>query len=172
MAALYKAAGLSLATDLRTLNRAPRIAAKPSAVGYLARYVSFNGRIRVPVLTLHTTGDGLVIPENERAYRSVVDRSGNGRLLRQLFIARAGHCAFTPAETITAGQTLENRLATGHWDVPSPAAMNARAAALGGSYNIFATATGKIVPTAPAFTSYTPSRYPRPFDLFPRWQSR
>ena len=54
---------------------------------------------------MHTTGDGLVVPENEQAYRSVVDRDGNGNLLRQIFVARAGHCAFTPAETITAIQT-------------------------------------------------------------------
>ena len=86
---------------------------------------------------MHTTGDGLVVPENEQAYRSVVDRAGNGNLLRQVFVNRAGHCAFTPAETITAVQTLENRISTGQWNVPSPAGMNAKAAALGASYNIF-----------------------------------
>ena len=60
----------------------------------------------VPVLTMHTTGDGLVVPENEQAYRQVVDRAGNGAKLAQIFVHRAGHCAFTPAETITAVQTL------------------------------------------------------------------
>ncbi|HEY6315003.1 MAG TPA: prolyl oligopeptidase family serine peptidase [Streptosporangiaceae bacterium] len=161
--ALYHAAGLSLTKDLQTLNNAPRISAKPPAVAYLAKYISFDGDISVPVLTMHTTGDGLVVPENEQAYRSVVDRAGNGNLLRQIFVARAGHCAFTPAETITAVQTLLNRLDTGHWNVPSAAGLNAEAAALG-PYNIFLSGQ-TVVPTPPAFTSFRPTQYLRPFDL-------
>ena len=161
--ALYQTAGLSLGQDLQTLNGAPRIGADPNAVAWLARNISFDGQIRVPVLTMHTTGDGLVVPENEQAYRSVVDRVGHGSLLRQVFVDRAGHCAFTPAETITAVQTLENRLATGRWDVPSPAAMNAQAMALGAGDNLFVI-NGTVVPVGPAFISYAPARYLRPFS--------
>ena len=153
---LYKAAGLSLAKDLLTLNSAARISAKPSAVAYLAKYISFDGDISVPVLTLHTTGDGLVVPENEQAYRSVVDRAGNGNLLRQIFVARAGHCTFTPAETITALNVLLNRLDTGRWSVPDPATLNSEAAELG-ALNV----------APPAFTSFRPTQYLRPFDLPP-----
>ncbi|HME65899.1 MAG TPA: hypothetical protein VKG61_13505 [Streptosporangiaceae bacterium] len=164
--ALYKTAGLSLTKDLVTLNSAPRISAKPSAVAYLAKNIAFNGEISIPVLSMHTTGDGLVVPENEQAYRSVVDRDGNGNLLQQIFVNRAGHCAFTPAETITAVQTLLNRLSTGHWNVPSPAGLNAEATALGTQLNVFASGS-TLVPTDPAFISYTPARYLRPFDLPP-----
>jgi pimeloyl-ACP methyl ester carboxylesterase len=160
--ALYHAAGLSLTKDLQTLNNAPRISAKASAVAYVAKYIAFDGDISIPVLTMHTTGDGLVVPENEQAYRSVVDRAGNGSLLRQIFVARAGHCAFTPAETITAAQTLLNRLDTGHWNVPDPAGLNAEATALGPAYNVFTGATSEVFP---AFTRYRPAPYLRPFDL-------
>jgi len=163
--ALYADAGLSLGHDVQTLNSAKRVSADPAAVNYLIKNISFDGHISVPVLTMHTTGDGLVVPENEQAYKAIVDLAGNGNLLRQVFVNRAGHCAFTPAETITAVQTLENRLATGHWNVPSPAAMNAEAAGLGASYNIYSV-NGTVYPTAPAFISYTPARYLRPFDLF------
>jgi dienelactone hydrolase len=174
--ALYKAAGLSLGADLRTLNHATRISADPKAVAYLARNISFNGRISVPVLTLHTTGDGLVVPENEQAYAQVVREAGNGRLLRQEFISRAGHCAFTPAETIVAVQVLLNRLRTGTWDASAlqPANLNAAAAALGPEYNIFAAQNGTcptgspvdgVCETAPAYVSYRPASYLRPFDL-------
>jgi pimeloyl-ACP methyl ester carboxylesterase len=166
VAALYRAAGLSLTKDLLTLNSAPRISAKPSAVAYLAKYIAFNGDISIPVLTMHTTGDGLVVPENEQAYRSVVNRAGNGRLLRQIFVNRAGHCAFTPAETITAVQTLLNRLSTGHWNVPSPAELNTEAASLGPQLNVF-TSGDSLVATPPAFTPYFPVPYLRPFDLPP-----
>jgi pimeloyl-ACP methyl ester carboxylesterase len=162
--ALYKAAGLSLPGDVHTLQSAPRIAASPRAVLYLARNIAFNGHISVPVLTMHTTGDGLVVPENEQAYQSVVDRAGRGNLLRQVFVDRAGHCAFTPAETITAVQVLLNRLATGYWNVPSPAAMNAQAAALGPDYNIYSV-NSAVEAAAPAFTPYQPDQYLRPFDL-------
>jgi pimeloyl-ACP methyl ester carboxylesterase len=162
--ALYKAAGLNLSSDLRQLQSAPRITPDPRAVGYLARNIAFNGRISVPVLTMHTTGDGLVVPENEQAYRSVVDRAGRGELLRQVFVDRAGHCAFTPAETITAVQVLLDRLGTGSWHVPGPDAMNADAAALGPQYNIYSV-SGQVAPAAPAFTQYQPDQYLRPFDL-------
>jgi hypothetical protein len=163
---LYQAAGLSLPGDLQALQRAPRIVPDPEAVAYLARNIAFNGRIAVPVLTMHTTGDGLVVPENEQAYRAAVDRAGRGGLLRQVFVHRAGHCAFTPAETITAVQTLLSRVATGSWDVPAPDAMNAAAAALGPPYNVYSVG-GQIQPAAPAFVSYEPAPYLRPFDLPP-----
>jgi pimeloyl-ACP methyl ester carboxylesterase len=173
--ALYQAAGLSLRGDLQTLNNATRISADPSAVAYLNRYITFNGELAMPVLTMHTTGDGLVVPENEQAYRSVVRRAGDSRLLRQIFVSRAGHCAFTPAETITAAQTLLNRLATGHWDHQAlqPASLNTAAAGLGAGYNIFAAQggacpvglpVGGVCPTAPAFIRFRPTPYLRPFD--------
>ena len=36
----------------------------------------------------------------------MVNEAGDSSLLRQTFVHRAGHCAFTPAGTITAFQTL------------------------------------------------------------------
>jgi pimeloyl-ACP methyl ester carboxylesterase len=166
VAQLYKAAGLSLDQDLRTLNRAKPVAADPRAVSYLRDNISFNGQISIPVLSMHTTGDGLVVPENEQAYASVVRRAGRGELLRQTFVSRAGHCAFTPAETVAAAQVLLRRLATGHWDngALQPASLNASAAALGPGFNIFASG-GSTVATPPAFVEYNPTRYPRPYDL-------
>jgi hypothetical protein len=167
--ALYHAAGLSLAGDLHKLNQATRISASSAAVKYLADNIAFNGRLTMPVLTMHTTGDGLVVPENEQAYRSVVDRAGDGRLLQQIFVDRAGHCAFTPAETITAAQVLLNRLHTGRWDAGAlaPASLNTQANGLGPDYNIFA--SGKAaVPTPAAFVRYRPPVYLRPFDLLGR----
>jgi hypothetical protein len=164
--ALYRAAGLSLRGDLARLENAPRVSADPSAVAYLAQNISFNGQISLPVLTMHTTGDGLVIPENEQAYASVVRRADDSRLLRQVFVSRAGHCAFTPAETITAVQTLLRRLATGRWDDEAlePGSLNAAAAGLGPADNIFPSGS-QIVATPPVFVPFRPDRYLRPLDL-------
>jgi hypothetical protein len=150
--ALYHAAGLSLGADMATLTAAPRITPDPSAVAYLKHNIVFNGDLSQPVLTLHTTGDGLVVNEDESQYKSTVDSAGKGYLLRQDFVSRAGHCTFTPAETIAAFKALIHRVNTGHWGNLSPAALNAVATALGPTYN-----------TAPAaYTPFTPSTFQRP----------
>jgi pimeloyl-ACP methyl ester carboxylesterase len=154
--ALYKAAGLSLKTDLRTLAQAPRISANPAAVSYLIQNITYDGNLSIPVLTVHTVGDGLVVPENEQAYASVVRRAGHARLLRQVYVSRAGHCAFTPAEIITSAQALLNRLGTGRWNSASltPASMNLAAGSLPSVDN----------PLPPAFITFKPTRELRPFD--------
>jgi len=154
--ALYKAAGLDLNKDLTALNAAPRIAADPGAAAYIEQYITYNGELNIPVLTMHTTGDGLVEVTDENAYASVVRSAGDNNMLRQVFVHRAGHCSFTPAETISAFQTLVHRLDTGRWaDSTSPAAMNAQAAALGGApFNV----------APPSFLNFEPAKFLRPFD--------
>lgn len=165
--ALYKEAGLSLHDDLEALNHTARIKADPEAVEYLEKNIIFNGRIHVPVLTLHTTGDGLVVVENESAYKKVVEEAGNEKFLLREFVHRAGHCAFTPAETIAAVEKLLARLDTGKWPNSEPDDLNAAAAALGPTFNIFFTSQG-IVPTPPAFFEFRPGPFLRPFDAFSR----
>ena len=164
--ALYKIAGLDLDADLDTLNDAARISAREDAVEYLKQNIIFDGQIHIPVLTMHTTGDGLVVVENESAYDDVVDEAGSGRSLRQTFVHRAGHCAFTPAETVTAVQNLVSRLDTGKWPSLDDEALNAEATSLG-PLNIFFV-QGQVVPTAPAFVDFRPAPYLRPLDALNR----
>jgi len=153
--ALYAQAGLDLDVDLDSLNNASRIAANSSSVGYLERNIIFNGDIDVPVLTLHTTGDGLVSNQNESAYADVVREDGNNRLLRRTFVHRAGHCTFTPAETVTALANLIQRLNTGRWPDLGADVLNGEAASLG-PLNI----------APPSFIEFAPARFLRPFDAF------
>jgi pimeloyl-ACP methyl ester carboxylesterase len=163
---LYAEAGLSLDADLATLQAAPRIAADPAAVGYLTRNIAFNGQLGGrPVLTLHTTGDGWVVDQNEQAYRAAVQDAKDAQLLRQAFVHRAGHCSFTPAETIAAFQTLIDRIDHGAWTGSNdPGTLNDQASALGPSLNVLLIGTN-LVPLAPAFVSFEPSPFLRPFDL-------
>jgi hypothetical protein len=154
--ALYAAAGLSLSADLEKLNSAPRISADPSAVSYLEQNIVFNGNLSgKPVLTMHTTGDGLVVNQDEQAYRSAVRRAGDSELLRQIFVHRAGHCAFTPAETVTALNALTARLDTGHWGDLDPGALNSAATGFGPSMNNFPA----------SFIEFRPAPFLRPFNL-------
>ena len=162
--ALYEQAGLDLDADLKTLGETVRISADPEATEYLEHNIIYNGEIHIPVLTLHTTGDGLVVVQNESAYWQVVREEGNGEFLRRTFVARAGHCAFTPAETTAAVQTLLARLATGKWPDVDAASLNSGATALGPNFNVFGTSQGAIVPLVPAFVDFQPSVYLRPFD--------
>jgi pimeloyl-ACP methyl ester carboxylesterase len=159
--ALYQAAGLDLAADLKALNDGSRIVADSTAVAYLTRNISFDGNISVPVLTMHTTGDGLVVVQNEAVYAAAVKSAGKQDLLRQVFVHRAGHCAFSYAETIVLIQQMIQRLGTGQWDDAAlqPAAMTAAAQALGDSYN----EVGGFFKSPPAFENFTPGPYPRPF---------
>ena len=131
-------------------------AATPKAVKYLTKYIVFNGDLDRPVLTLHTTGDGLVVNQDEQAYRNVAQDAGDGQMLREGYVSRAGHCTFTPAETIAAFQTLIHRVNTGMWgDSTAADDLEAAATALGPTYN--------IVP--PAFVVFQPTRFLRPYDL-------
>src|SRR5258707_5546770 len=58
--ALYEQAGLSLDADLDALEDTVRISPDRHAIEYLEKNIVYNGDIHIPVLTLHTTGDGLV----------------------------------------------------------------------------------------------------------------
>ena len=158
---LYRDAGLDLNSDLAALNAGATIKPNARAVAYLDRYISFDGAITVPVLTAHTTADGLVVPQDETAYADIVRSAGKQDLLRQAFVHRAGHCAFTSAEVISLIKVMLNRLNSGRWDDDSlrPAALNATALALGSQDN----AIGGFFAAQPAFAAYTPGPYPRPF---------
>jgi pimeloyl-ACP methyl ester carboxylesterase len=153
--ALYAAAGMNLSADVATLQNATPIPPDRSAIGYLTKYITFNGDLDRPVLTLHTTGDGLVINQDEQAYRNVAEDAGDAQMLREGYVSRAGHCTFTPAETIAAFETLIHRVDTGMWGSSASAAhLEAAATALGPTYN--------TVPAA--FVVFQPTRFLRPYD--------
>jgi pimeloyl-ACP methyl ester carboxylesterase len=135
--ALYRAGGLDLRRDLRLLAHGRRVAPELRATDYLVRNIVYDGRLPVPVLTVHTTDDGLVVSPHQEAYRDAVRRAGRSRLLKQLYLDRPGHCAFTDDEILSALDVLIERLDRGRW--PKAA----------GS----------------AFTDYEPPPFLRPFDL-------
>jgi hypothetical protein len=96
----------------------------------------------------------------------VVQSSGDTSLLRQVFVHRASHCTFTPAETLTAFQTLIHRLDTGKWeDTTNPDLMNQEAAALGPNLNVLPEPfpTGTLTPTPPAFLNFQSTLFLRPY---------
>ena len=91
----------------------------------------------MPVLTLHTTADGLVVSPHQAAYRDAVRRTGRARLLEQLYVDRPGHCSFSDAETLAALDVLLERLDRRRWTSDRDS----------------------------AFVEYEPPPFLRPFDL-------
>lgn len=127
----YREAGLDLDADLRRLNAAPRIEANAGAVAYMRANFVPRGDWRVPVLTLQTIGDGLTVPATHGGLEQLTRAAGRAHMLGQLWLERAGHCVFTPAELAGALATLEHRLDTGRWSL-APARVGARGSAAGG----------------------------------------
>ena len=58
-----------------------------------------TGHLRMPLLTLHTTGDGQVPIEQARILQRRVDAAGARDLLVQRVMRDASHCGFTSTET-------------------------------------------------------------------------
>ncbi len=109
--------GLDAEPLLAAMNAQTIYASDRNARNYAEHYFEPTGRITRPVLTLHTTGDAAVIPNNENAYRALVDAHGKGDLLMQVFSAgnpvANTHCTFTPVQILTAIDGMMNWLDTG-----------------------------------------------------------
>src|SRR5829696_525481 len=75
----------------------------------LQAYVADNeatGRLRVPLLTMHTTGDGQVPIEEARILQRRVDGAGQRDLLVQRVLRDPGHCGFTNTELVASFEAL------------------------------------------------------------------
>ena len=122
---LYHAAGLDLNADLHALRAAPAYHADPAATAWMAQTSTAGQGLDAPLLDLHTTADQLVPVEQENAFAERVRDAGDARLLRQAYVARQGHCAFTPNEVLAGLHAVEHRVDTGHWGDTSAAALGA-----------------------------------------------
>lgn len=153
----------SLKADLARLNSGPRIAADRAAVQFLRPDIA-SGHLRVPTLTLHSTGDGGAIVDQERWYAEQARRHGSAHLLRNTWVERGGHCTISGAEEIVAIQSLERRIESGRWPNLSPRKMNAAAAAMPDDLQFvydFST-SGTDERDVPKFTNFQPPRFLRP----------
>jgi len=75
-----------------------RYRANPAAAQYLARWYTPSGNLTRPLLALHDSGDPLVPANSANEYALAATRTGHGANFVQQYVAREGHCVFTPAE--------------------------------------------------------------------------
>jgi pimeloyl-ACP methyl ester carboxylesterase len=114
--ALYRTAGLNLNTDLTNLTRNTKTRADSRAMTSLTATSTLTGHLDVPHLTLHNLYDHLAPVEVENQYAKQVRAAKKDGLLRQAYVNRRGHCAFTPSEIVAALDAVTHRVTTGHWN--------------------------------------------------------
>ncbi|MEU5879140.1 DUF6351 family protein [Spirillospora sp. NPDC047279] len=163
----YREAGLDLkrdlGKDLAALAAAPRISADPAGVRYLKRYGVVAATTPAPTITVHNTGDGGAPAYGERWLASQVKLHGEPAKLRQTYVDRGSHCAFTAAEEIVTVRALIERLDTGKWPSLSPRRLNKAAAGFPDAYQVPTDFLGeKPRVVSPAFAPFTPGLPPRP----------
>jgi pimeloyl-ACP methyl ester carboxylesterase len=90
--------------DTRLNQHVQRFSASQVALGRLAAYQT-NGVPKVPLVTLHTTGDPVIPFWHENLYLDKVPLVWRLNLV-QLGASRYGHCQFTSAEALAAFNTL------------------------------------------------------------------
>lgn len=105
---------------LAQMNARRDIEASPSARNYLRNNTDFNGKIRNPVLTLHTIVDPLLVVANESAYAESIASENREDLLFQTYTTGLGHCSFTGPQILTAVGAIDLWVRTG---VPPTAAL-------------------------------------------------
>ncbi len=87
---------------LLAMNGQRFVEAPQFARNYLEHNSNYSGKIKHPVLTMHTIIDPLVAVSQEFQYAETVTAAGRGNLLFQTYTNGNGHCNFTGPQLITA----------------------------------------------------------------------
>jgi pimeloyl-ACP methyl ester carboxylesterase len=91
--------------DLRLNLLVKRYKADQAALNEMAAYYQTSGRLRIPLVTMHTTGDPIVPYWHEPIYRLKALLNGSSLLHTNIPVFRYGHCEFK-AEELLAGFAL------------------------------------------------------------------
>jgi hypothetical protein len=111
-------AGIGLPTPvvdawLAQMNARPKIEAKQSARNYVRNNTDFNGKIKNPILSVHTIIDPLLVVANESAYAETNAAAGKQDLLFQTFTTGVGHCNLTGPQILTSIGAIDAWVRTG-----------------------------------------------------------
>ena len=151
---------------LAAMNARTDITASKAARNYITKYATFTGNLKRPVITAHTSTDGLVVPWNEVVYGQTVAAAGKSDYLLQTYVTATGHCNFSPFQLISLVAAMDGWIASGVR--PDPA--SAFPAPLGFD-NGFSPAAPPFLPVSSASVAGTATRLapamPLPiFDLY------
>jgi pimeloyl-ACP methyl ester carboxylesterase len=119
--AYLTALGIPVNAWLAKMNERTTYEGSQQGADYTAAYRDFTFNTLLPprpMLSVHTTTDGLVLPSQETVLRQTLDATGQllkKRQLRQVYVEANGHCTLTQAEWTKALEAMEQRLDTGVW---------------------------------------------------------
>ena len=108
-------AGFGVDADalLVQMNARRNISAAPAQRNFLGRNADYSGKIKGPVLTLHTIVDEIVPVSNESAYAATNAAAGKQALLFQTYTSGVGHCNFTGPQIFSAIFAMDSWVQTG-----------------------------------------------------------
>jgi len=98
---------------LLQMNAQTYVSAPNHARNYVKRNADYSGKIKNPVLTMHTVIDPLVTVSQMYEYAETVNNAGRGKHLFQTYTNGNGHCNFTGPQLITAVNAIDNWVRTG-----------------------------------------------------------
>ena len=98
---------------LAQMNARRNISAAPAPRNYVRLNTDYNGKIKHPVLTMHTIVDPLVVVANESAYAELIGATGREDRLFQTYTNGNGHCAFTGTQFVIAVGAIDSWVRTG-----------------------------------------------------------
>lgn len=104
---------------LAQMNARRNIEADQSARNYVRNNTDFNGKIKNPILTVHTIIDPLLVVANESAYAELNASAGREELLFQTFTTGVGHCNLTGPQVLTAIGAIDLWVRTGVRPTPA-----------------------------------------------------
>jgi len=78
------------------------IAADAGALAKIEAHYQTSGNLRVPLVTLHTTGDAIVPYWHAPLYADKIEAAGRGLYHHHIQVDRHGHCAFTQFDILGA----------------------------------------------------------------------
>ncbi len=111
--------------DDATLNASVlRYRADPQATARFAADTDLNGRISVPVLTVHGIHDATAFVELEHAFRQTMEQAGQGSRLVQVFSDHADHSYLSDPTYVALFEALLRWVTDG--EKPTPAALAQR----------------------------------------------
>jgi len=93
---------------LVTLNAGRTFFPPSYARDYLRQNADYTGRIKNPVLTLHTLYDPLVTVSQEREYAETVAAARRSRFLYQAYTNGNGHCNFTGEQLVISVNAIND----------------------------------------------------------------
>jgi pimeloyl-ACP methyl ester carboxylesterase len=89
-----------------------RFSADQAALDEIAARYQSTGDLRVPLVTMHTTGDPVVPYDQTDIYKAKVDAQGRGDYYDNIRVEAFGHCTFTPGQVFTAFEQLDTMVDT------------------------------------------------------------